>query len=139
MVRFIPCIAVRSEDQILLLQRGANSKYPGQWCIPGGKMEGDETDIECAVRELREETGIQVSVGEHGNFPIRWLANIDSACGKMVFLVFVVDAKYRPRVTIEPGFDGFGWFSMKNIGDIEITLPIMEPAIEVMRRLEVRG
>lgn len=71
--------------------------------------------------------------------PRRWLANIDSACGKMVFLVFVVDAKYRPRVTIEPGFDGFGWFSMKNIGDIEITLPIMEPAIEVMRRLEVRG
>lgn len=139
MVRYIPCIAVRFRDRILMLQRGIDSKYPGQWCIPGGKLEPGESDINCAIRELEEETGIQVSVGAHGNFPIQYLESFSSSDGKFVFMVFLVDAKIRPNVTIEPGFDGFGWFSLKNVGDIEQVVPFMEPAIDVMKRLEVQG
>ena len=32
----------------------------GQWMIPGGGMEGDETPEECCVREAAEETGLLV-------------------------------------------------------------------------------
>jgi 8-oxo-dGTP diphosphatase len=31
--------------------------YPGQWCIPGGGFEGDESPVEAAKREFQEETG----------------------------------------------------------------------------------
>lgn len=33
------------------------NKWRGQWELPAGRREGDETPKECAVRELYEETG----------------------------------------------------------------------------------
>jgi 8-oxo-dGTP diphosphatase len=54
----VGCLAVAKRgDKILLVQR---SKAPGigKWGFPGGHLEMGETVQECAVRELREETGI---------------------------------------------------------------------------------
>ena len=45
------------ELKIALIER-KNEPYKGQWAIPGGFVEGDETVEEAAFRELREETGI---------------------------------------------------------------------------------
>lgn len=33
------------------------------WTFPKGKVEADETDEVCAVREVQEETGLQCSLG----------------------------------------------------------------------------
>jgi ADP-ribose pyrophosphatase YjhB (NUDIX family) len=41
---------------VLLIQR-KNEPYKNCWAFPGGFMEIDETIEQCAVRELREETG----------------------------------------------------------------------------------
>lgn len=35
--------------------------WPDTWCFPGGGLEGDETPRQGAVRELAEETGIEVA------------------------------------------------------------------------------
>lgn len=42
----------------VLLLRNARK----EWELPGGRMEGDETPEECLARELKEETGLLVSV-----------------------------------------------------------------------------
>lgn len=48
------------EPKVLLIQRG-NEPYKGCWAFPGGFMNMEETAEECAVRELKEETGLTVN------------------------------------------------------------------------------
>jgi 8-oxo-dGTP diphosphatase len=50
--------------KLLITQRHADAHLGGLWEFPGGKREGDETFEECLIRELREELGIEVEVGE---------------------------------------------------------------------------
>ena len=45
--------------KILLTRRTDN----GRWCLPGGHMEAGESMAETCVREVLEETGLQVKVG----------------------------------------------------------------------------
>lgn len=56
------CIVITKEEnpKILLIQRGDNP-YKGCWAFPGGFMEMDETTEQCAIRELKEETGLELS------------------------------------------------------------------------------
>jgi mutator protein MutT len=52
------------EGKILITQRHADSHLGGLWEFPGGKREANETFEECLVREIREELGIEISVGK---------------------------------------------------------------------------
>lgn len=55
------CVVFTKEEEpkVLLIQRG-NEPYKGCWAFPGGFMNMEETAKECAVRELKEETGLTV-------------------------------------------------------------------------------
>ena len=62
----IPCVgAVVTDGQgrLLVIQRG-HDPGAGLWSIPGGRIEPGETDAQALVRELLEETNMQVKVGE---------------------------------------------------------------------------
>lgn len=50
-------------EHILLIQR---KRAPGRglWANPGGFLDGDETIFECALRELKEETALEVTEAE---------------------------------------------------------------------------
>src|SRR5579864_6185592 len=50
-------------SRVLLVKR-AHPPIQGQWSIPGGVLEVGEMVREAAVREAREETGLEVEPGE---------------------------------------------------------------------------
>lgn len=52
-------VIARDERKVLLIERG-NEPFKGCWAFPGGFMDMDETTEQCAIRELEEETGLQV-------------------------------------------------------------------------------
>lgn len=49
---------------ILAARRGHQSRLPGLWEFPGGKIEAGETARQALEREIREELDCEVEVGE---------------------------------------------------------------------------
>lgn len=61
----MPCVGALVYDadgRILLVQR-ANEPGRGRWSLPGGRVEAGEDDPAAVVREVREETGLDVLPG----------------------------------------------------------------------------
>jgi 8-oxo-dGTP diphosphatase len=54
---------VIARGRALLVRRG-HPPLEGEWSIPGGKLEVGETLVDAVQRELAEETGIEVRVGD---------------------------------------------------------------------------
>ena len=52
------------EGKLLIAQRPLTGHLPGVWEFPGGKRHSGESFEECLRRELREELGVEVEVGE---------------------------------------------------------------------------
>jgi mutator protein MutT len=50
--------------KLLITQRPAKAHLGGLWEFPGGKREPGETFEQCLVREIREELGVEIAVGE---------------------------------------------------------------------------
>lgn len=60
-------LVIDEQDRVLLF-RGADPAEPEvrYWFTPGGGLDADESFAEAAARELAEETGLRVPVGEIG-------------------------------------------------------------------------
>lgn len=58
--------AVISDDRgrVLVCQRSETQSHPGKWEFPGGKVETDENRCEALIREIHEELGCDVTVGD---------------------------------------------------------------------------
>jgi 8-oxo-dGTP diphosphatase len=52
------------DGKLLITRRRAEAHLGGLWEFPGGKREPDETFEQCVARELREELGVEISVGD---------------------------------------------------------------------------
>lgn len=50
-----------AQDEIFITQRSADAHMASKWEFPGGKIESGESPGQAMIRELVEETGIQVT------------------------------------------------------------------------------
>jgi 8-oxo-dGTP diphosphatase len=64
--RLVECAGavVRDDAGRLLLVRRGHDPGRGTWSLPGGRIEPGESAAGAAAREVREETGLDVAVGE---------------------------------------------------------------------------
>ena len=64
MIEVVAAIIER-DGKILLAQRSSQSDQAGLWEFAGGKVEAGESQPQALIRELREELGIDATIGEY--------------------------------------------------------------------------
>lgn len=52
-----------AQGRVLLVKRRRDPEA-GHWGIPGGKLDYGELTTDCCAREIREELGVEIAVGE---------------------------------------------------------------------------
>jgi 8-oxo-dGTP diphosphatase len=60
----VTCAIIIQNEKILLTQRGEHPHHPFQWEFPGGKIQSDETETDCILREIKEELDLQIEIKE---------------------------------------------------------------------------
>jgi mutator protein MutT len=62
--KVIGAAVIWRDGKILIDRRKPGGAMGGLWEFPGGKVEPGETISDCILREIREELGITIAVGE---------------------------------------------------------------------------
>ncbi len=63
-MKMVTAAIIRRGATVLLARRQPGQKLAGYWEFPGGKVEEGESLDACLQREIAEELGVQVEVGE---------------------------------------------------------------------------
>ena len=124
--------AQRADDGRLLLVRRGRDPYKGCWDIPGGFVEDGEEAFDAAVRELREETGLEVRVtGFVGVFGDRYGGDRgDHTCN--LFWTGIVDDPDRAAAASD--VSELAWFTLDEIpGDDELAFDCVPRAVQAWR------
>ena len=87
----------RADGLILAVDRFNKSGVPFDYGLPGGKLEPNETPLEAAMREAREETGLIVSILENKSF-----AQMDAEC----YMTFVYRALVADETKVRSSAEG---------------------------------
>lgn len=61
------CIVLNNKNQVLLIHHNK-----GHWDFPKGHVEEGETEVQTAIREVKEETGIDVEVNEKYRYTTKY-------------------------------------------------------------------
>jgi 8-oxo-dGTP diphosphatase len=95
--------------RVLLVRRKFDPRA-GTWCLPAGFMEYGETPEACAVRELREETGVRGRL----NGLLGVYATLDDPRASVVLILF---AAVRSGGRLVPGDDAIeaGFFPFERL------------------------
>ena len=119
----VGCSAVifdRQREKVLLTRREDNN----QWCLPSGGMEPGESATEACIREVEEETGLQVAIkrliGVYTT-PHELIVYRDGNKFQLVALCF--EAKIRGgelRLSCET--TEYGYFSYQEIQELDLLL-----------------
>jgi 8-oxo-dGTP pyrophosphatase MutT (NUDIX family) len=106
------------EGKILLTRRVDN----GQWCLPSGGMDAGESTSETAIREVFEETGLQVGltrlVGVYSD-PNQLVMYVDGNKAQIVAIHFEAEVT-GGTLGLSNETSDFGYFSLEEMKGLEM-------------------
>lgn len=122
----VTCAIIYFNDKILVTQRSEKMKLPLKWEFPGGKLEEDESEIDCIIREIREEINIEIkvleklsnSIYDYGTFKINLIPFISTYVSGEIILTEHKDYKIIDKSELL----GLDW--------AEADLPIVEELLK---------
>jgi 8-oxo-dGTP diphosphatase len=92
------------KTQILLTRRGIDP-YKGHWCLPGGHIDQYEPALDAAIREVKEETGLEVALSFY-----KYCDEIITQYG-IHAVVIVFEGLAAGKTTAQPGeVEEIRWF-----------------------------
>ncbi|MCL5666888.1 MAG: NUDIX domain-containing protein [Patescibacteria group bacterium] len=111
-IMIIPTVAVLilKGNKVLLVKHGpAARQFEGVMGLPSGHVEKDETEIQAAIRELKEETGLEAATDDLKEFPNNYhVARIplkdgsNNECGWRVYLCQNYSGQLQATEETEP-------------------------------------
>lgn len=123
---------IESHGRLLLLQSSAEKKeFAGQWGVPAGKLEINETPQQAACRELFEETGISLA-----NIPVRSLGPlyIRKPGLDYVFHLFEITLSMQPDICLSSEHQNYLWVTPCQMPH----LPLLDGAKEAIEKYMLR-
>jgi 8-oxo-dGTP diphosphatase len=116
-------VAIVRKTDLLLIQRN-RPPSEGLWTLPGGRLEAGETAEQCAVREIREELGLEV-------FALRPLLKLRH--GQFELQTFATQA-FEGEVAADPGeIRGWRWVRAHEVPRLKTTPQLGEVAAAAFR------
>lgn len=112
---------VVDENKILILQRHKDEDvFPGLWELPSGKKEPLETSEGSLLREIKEESGLDVEIIK----PILvfdYQIEKETEIKDSTQINFLVVIKGKNKVTISDEHQAFAWIVENEINDYKIS------------------
>ena len=62
------CIIIKNSEVLLVYEKNRNF-----WGFPKGHMENEENEIETAIREVKEEVGLEVEIDEEKRYTLNYI------------------------------------------------------------------
>ena len=128
MTRCLPrvgsALLVRDEANRILLGKRNKDPQRGSWVIPGGKIEAFESIAEAAVREIREETGLEVEV--QSQFRVYEIIDPPEE-HRLVIYSWGTVIEGTPRASDD--LSEIRFFSLEELGNVPVT-PLVRRVLE---------
>jgi mutator protein MutT len=118
----IPCVgAILTDGELILLIRRGHEPEAGRWSVPGGKVEAGETDQQALVREVREETGLEVTAG-----PLVGAVDRASPGGRVLAIRDYAASITGGTLAAGDDADDARWFSMRELHSLPLSTGLRE-------------
>lgn len=106
-------LVVNDKGEVLALRRSqTDERRPGQWDFPGGWVDAGEDVHKAAIRETKEEAGIEIANPEllfAFSEMVEKSPVLGSRHGSGTWLLFVEHISGKPEVTISEEHDAYAW------------------------------
>ncbi|GAB3275050.1 (deoxy)nucleoside triphosphate pyrophosphohydrolase [Sinomonas notoginsengisoli] len=117
--------------RLLVARRTAPPAFAGMWEFPGGKVEPGESAEDGLRRELREELGVTVVLGEEVPGPLAQGWPLNERAAMRVWLAEVDDGSPAPL----EDHDELRWVDLEGEGVAELRwIPADFPIVDALRR-----
>jgi len=116
---------IKHGDQYLFTQRNEEKKH---WCIPGGKMEFGETPLMGCIREIKEETNIDLLEDQ-----IKYLGKVYLRYphGDFESYPYIYEVKSKPPITLNFENIDYKWLNLEEAFSKYPLFLGTQPAIEL--------